>query len=110
MKTEILKAITEGRDVQYTYFDDNDSWVDFYPSNVDADYSVYASLFNDTLYCRWRIKPAMREISCKSALMDHGSMMYVLTVNTAEEAIELETNSTSFVKWLTNWVTYRVER
>lgn len=107
MKTEILKALIEGRDVQYTYSDGDVSWIDFYPSNVDADYSVYASLFNGTLGCRWRIKPSTTiMLYAKTALMLNENGYYTQQVHNEHEERELETQCIYFRKWLTGWINY----
>lgn len=111
MKTEIIQAILDNRPVQYKHWNSQDSWSDFSTENSDM-YAIdlFASLFNDIkIPYEWRIKPESKDVICKSALMNDGNSLYVLTVNTAEEAIELETNSTFFVKWLTHWITYTVE-
>lgn len=110
MNQEILQAIIDNKIVQYKLSRTNTEWYNFNDEYYERT-DVCASLFDDCdLIYEWRIKPVYKDVTCKSALMDNGFAIYVLTVNTAEEAIELETNSTFFVKWLTNWITYRVER
>ena len=41
MKTEILKAITEGRDVQYTYSDDKRKCIQTQNIGAEHDWYVY---------------------------------------------------------------------
>lgn len=110
MKTEIIQAIMDKKTVQFKYWHDQNTWNDFIIANSDLyTTELFANLFNNSkIPYEWRIKPEFKEVICKSALMNSGYSLYVLTINSAEEAIELETNSTFFVKWLTDWITYKV--
>ena len=110
MKTKILQAIMDNKTVQYKLWPSNTKWQDLDMSTADLYTSeLFASLFNNITSYIWRIKPDMKEIYRKPALMDNGFAMYVFMVSTIEESIELEENSSYFVKWLGDWTTYTVE-
>ena len=102
MNRDILLAILDGEQIQFQLI--GHDWEDLNPQDHP---NIYAALFTDSNYPSFRIKPEFREVIYKLALMNNGYSMYILSVNTAEEAIDLETNSTFFVKWITNWVTYK---
>ncbi len=109
MKTEILQAIMDNKTVQYKLWPGNTEWRDLDMSTADFYTSeLFASLFNNITAYIWRIKPEVTEIQAKLALMKK-SGFYVLAVNTYEEAVELEENSSFFVKWLADWIDYKIE-
>lgn len=108
MKTDIIQAIMNGKAVQFRFYVNGvmGDWVDLERTTKHAN--LYLNLFDDATYPEWRIKPERRQIKAKLALMKQATF-YIFAINTAEEAIELETNSTSFVEWLTDWITYNFE-
>lgn len=111
MKTEILQAIIDNKSVQYKLSGNNAKWHNFIKESYERT-EVYTSLFDacDLVY-EWRIKPETKEIQAKLALMrsSSGTGLYTLALNSYEEAIELEENSTFFIKWLTDWIIFKIE-
>ena len=112
MKTEIIQAILDNKPVQYKLWPGNSEWLDL---NIDEanfhNSDLFASLFNNIMSYNWRLKPEVIQIQVKLALMQSssGTGLYTLAVNSSYDTIELEGNSSFFVKWLTDWITYTIE-
>lgn len=109
MKNEIIQAILENKPVQYKLWPGNSEWLDL---NIDEanfhNSDLFASLFNNIMSYNWRLKPEAKEIQVKLALMK-SSGFQLMAVNSYEEAMELEENSSFFVRWLTDWIIYKIE-
>ena len=109
MKNDFILAILDNKPVQYKLWPGNAEWQDLDVSTADFYTSeLFASLFNNIMSYNWRLKPEAKEIQTKLALMKRTGF-HVLAANSYEEAIELEENSSFFVKWLTDWITYKIE-
>ncbi len=109
MKTQIIQAILDHKPVQYKLWPGNSEWLDLNINETNFHNSdLFASLFNSIMSYNWRLKPEAKEIKVKLALMKRSGFK-VLAVNSYEEAMELEGNSSFFVRWLTDWITYKIE-
>ena len=109
MKNEIIQAILDNKPVQYKLWPGNSEWLDLNIDNADFYNSdLFSSLFNNIMSYNWRLKPEAKEIQTKLALMKRTGF-HVLAANSYEEAMELEGNSSFFVRWLTDWITYKIE-
>ena len=107
MKKEILQAIIDNKSVQYKLISENNTgWHNFSEDYYEKP-AVFTSLFN-----AWRIKPEVKQIQTKLALMRSTrevGLYTALAINSYSDATKLEETSTFFVKWLTDWITYKIE-
>lgn len=116
MKKEVIQAILDGTPVQYNRHSTDTSWqycadTCWYDlGSIDDDPRLYASLFLDEgLYTNyvWRIKPEIKTIKVRIALLKNSHGFGTLTVNTLDKATALE-KEYCFVGWLTYWNEYPI--
>lgn len=93
---EILTALKEGKAVQREN-ETTKEWMD-HNNNIIPSFDKYI----------YRIKPDVKIISCKLALMKNLSSYYTVSADSHKEERMFETSS-YFVKWLTDWITYEIE-
>ena len=103
MKKEIIQALLDGKTVQFNTYPN--VWEDLNPQDHP---NIYASLFTDSSYPIFRIKPAIRKFRAKTALMKNTNGYYCFVVNTPYMEKEIESTSEYFVNWLTDWVEYNI--
>ncbi len=102
MKKETIQAILDGKTVQFNRCCADTHWYDL--GGIDDDPRLYASLFVDegvyTNYV-WRIKPEIKTIKVRIALVKNSNGFGTFVVNTFDKATALE-KEYSFVRWLTD--------
>lgn len=111
MKTETIKALLDGKTVQFNtcYLNKNtvNVWEDLDVKNKDH-YHIFASLFTtNENYPVFRIKPEPKIVMVRIALMQNDGVFYTETVNEPKEEYNLVTYSNYFDRWLTDWVIYK---
>ena len=97
---DVIKAWGRGETIQVRYGPTSNIWID---SVINSRHTPNFNAEN----VEWRIKPAVKTRKYRVALCKHENAFYTVTED-CDSSDTIESYSSGFVKWLTDWINYEI--